>query len=1595
MAARDDFYRPQKTLNIVFSLSCVAMFVTMIWMFWADYAREYKVWQRQGFDVEVALLEERIKAFDAEFKDRIRVAEDRVRAQFGAMDAELVKEFDEARLRSEGVTFMDKARRLLNVVADSRIKEAQAELTRIKPVLVKETDRLSAEKALEGSLISFRDIMLTLGVKREALAVEEEKIRVQSKLVSDLEIQVQNLKREQDRLLKLIEDSRARVTEAVNDLGAVMADRDRQARQIAQKEYGFWSKFRAMPIMDAFASPYRIQQHTPDGLTIDYNFKYVQRVDRCATCHIFIERSGFSKEDLAKLAAARHPDVAANDPSQPKAMKLNAADINVYANHPRLDLFVGSNSPHSAEKFGCTVCHSGQGGSTSFNFAYHFPDDGIRYELKPVKKKVMKNGKEVTIDALEPVPVKEAYSLKEGMEGKRHRWEKDHGWMHDLHPNFLWEYPMLPQRFVESSCIKCHHQVTDLISTDGREQAPKLLKGYRLLRDNGCFACHEIHGWKGGQQVGPDMRLEPSPAPDEVTAQERAKMFADPSDPPGQLRKNGPGLRRVAEKSSPDWMEKWIRSPRSFRPETKMPHFFGQQNNHPTQLSDYQPGQSQLPKARQQGHPDMSGFPDAEVRAMAYYLHKSSESHLGLLRQVSELREKRPDLWALEMRRLESFRQISLARDEGTQKAPRRDEQVFSDDAPVAQILRETTGDPAELAKLSAADRDKREKEMEAKRTRLTKDQLRMVLEYYADLTRMSRTGKALSDRPYPPPELANFQPDPKRGEKYFELKGCLACHSHEAVRDNFKPADKDDPKAKTYDDLHQAHFGPPLTGLREKLGFDKNADQARKWVYYWLTEPADYHPRTNMPNPRLEPGERADIAAWLLQDRGNAPAPVKPDANSKVNNGVHPPALWWDDVQVGKGDVDGLLKTYLQKALPTRADVDAAMGKGLLDVSYLRADADERIFTFRPAPGSMAAMFKEEESEQRKLYYLGKKSIGKYGCFSCHDIPGFEGAKPIGTPLNDWGKKDPERLAFDNVKKYLDEHKKSYDPFYRHALEGHPGRRDGFLYQKLTEPRSYDYEKYGDRPWDDRLKMPQFRYAHTYRLPGEADDAFQKRAAQEEHDAREAIMTFVLGLTAEPISRQHIYQPRDDRKYEVRGIQVLEKYNCVGCHTVKPGVFETNLNTKTADGSTLEEQMQRQYGKTDPVPISTYPYYPESNVWKVPPGSPDGRVLLKGLPSVVDPDTKETTVQLWEAAPFRWTGEDMKAPDGRVLANKGGWASLPASFGLTLPANAKAHPAYGGLYTGIHESMLQFRYERELAVANRRSSAPPVLMRQGQRTQPQWLHQFLRQPINIRPAVYRHLKMPRFNISDDDAEALVNYFTAVDRLTNPGLKLDYFTTRPPQQDPHMQRELRQMYLERLHSAAGLKPGEAKNGDQDYFSVGWKVLTDKEACLKCHQLGNYVPEGDLSALAPSLHMAPERLRPDYVERWAAHAPRTIPYTFMPEFPLFYIPSDYKDVEKAMQTDLSFRARTQLAPGLAMMGNPLNALSAPLLLNQPFYNELQKGLTSEFRNEAVLEPKEKLWAVRDAVMSWGFLTQPPPIARDAGPRPDAYMEPPKP
>lgn len=126
--------------------------------------------------------------------------------------------------------------------------------------------------------------------------------------------------------------------------------------------------------------------------------------------------------------------------------------------------------PHAITEFGCVICHRGQGAATT---------------------------------------VAEAHSSTKA-----------------------WEQPILPARFLESSCGQCH--------LDRPTGTPRLNQGRATLAQYGCVHCHVIKTPEGIAMTGTD-------------------------DPPPLLH--------VAEKTTREWIAAWIKNPQAYAASATMPNF--------------------------------------------------------------------------------------------------------------------------------------------------------------------------------------------------------------------------------------------------------------------------------------------------------------------------------------------------------------------------------------------------------------------------------------------------------------------------------------------------------------------------------------------------------------------------------------------------------------------------------------------------------------------------------------------------------------------------------------------------------------------------------------------------------------------------------------------------------------------------------------------------------------------------------------------------------------------------------------------------------------------------------------------------------------
>ena len=201
--------------------------------------------------------------------------------------------------------------------------------------------------------------------------------------------------------LKIIRQS---LKEANDAITAISRDKDLLVRKLIKidpEEMSFANKIgnivRDVPVLDFIDPYYEVKQVVIKDIEDDMVFMGVPKVDRCMTCHMGIDKKGFEEAP------------------QP------------YTTHPKLDLYLGANSPHPMNEYGCTGCHAGRGRGTNFISSAHSPNNPEMGE----------------------------------------RWEKALEW----HPLHHWDTPMLPMKYVEASCLKCHSNSIPI------KDSPKLALG--------------------------------------------------------------------------------------------------------------------------------------------------------------------------------------------------------------------------------------------------------------------------------------------------------------------------------------------------------------------------------------------------------------------------------------------------------------------------------------------------------------------------------------------------------------------------------------------------------------------------------------------------------------------------------------------------------------------------------------------------------------------------------------------------------------------------------------------------------------------------------------------------------------------------------------------------------------------------------------------------------------------------------------------------------------------------------------------------------------------------------------------------------------
>jgi mono/diheme cytochrome c family protein len=280
--------------------------------------------------------------------------------------------------------------------------------------------------------------------------------------------------------------------------------------------------------------PPEIHQVVLTGLNSTNFNEPLMRVERCQTCHMGIDRAGFD--------AAPQP----------------------YGTHPHRDILLAH---HPVEKFGCTICHAGQGVALTVPSA--------------------------------------------------------HGELHIFDQTPRLAEPLLTDTWIQSQCRKCHQPELPAL-----QFASAAASGQNLFQSMGCPGCHLAQGYEQAAKVAPDLRRVASKVdaawlvdwikepkaywaatkmPNFQLSWEESEAAAafllSASTPyngpkyPGngnseagkQLVESlgcmgchqisgignpfAPDLSRVGSKVNADWLFAWVKNPQDYLPSTTMPNF--------------------------------------------------------------------------------------------------------------------------------------------------------------------------------------------------------------------------------------------------------------------------------------------------------------------------------------------------------------------------------------------------------------------------------------------------------------------------------------------------------------------------------------------------------------------------------------------------------------------------------------------------------------------------------------------------------------------------------------------------------------------------------------------------------------------------------------------------------------------------------------------------------------------------------------------------------------------------------------------------------------------------------------------------------------
>src|SRR5687768_409515 len=321
---------PMSRLNAIFAISALVLLAVTGGMVFYDYVRGWKWFQMEFMRIQRERIEQsleaandsetraKLAALDKEMKDRqVEIARDR---------ADLVRAQKELESWEGKHYAADQDYRFAKALLDAKRYELESAIVK------KSSSQRQKQQEFDELATRVENLNLRLQQATRDRDAARERVDVWLGRIKD------------------IEDRRKELTGEIDLL-------NRQHFNVSRNRDFFILN---APMLDFVNPTMRVEQIVLNDLFIDMNYMSVPRVDRCQTCHRAIDRPGFEskaearrliedlqfKLDKNQFTADKRPEAEERVAELRRIVEARSEIMNPWRTHPKLDVFVGSASPH-------------------------------------------------------------------------------------------------------------------------------------------------------------------------------------------------------------------------------------------------------------------------------------------------------------------------------------------------------------------------------------------------------------------------------------------------------------------------------------------------------------------------------------------------------------------------------------------------------------------------------------------------------------------------------------------------------------------------------------------------------------------------------------------------------------------------------------------------------------------------------------------------------------------------------------------------------------------------------------------------------------------------------------------------------------------------------------------------------------------------------------------------------------------------------------------------------------------------------------------------------------------------------------------------